>query len=57
MGALIGRTKPRGNAQSGEDRRDHDREHDAERVEENLSFGRGDRSFRVEYAFGAAAEC
>ena len=56
-GARVGRAKPEGDAEGGEDRRDDDRQHDAERVEQNLPFGSGDRPFRIEHAFGAAAEC
>ena len=52
----VGRTKPKCDSQRREDHRDHDRQHDAERVEQNLPFGDGDRSFRVEDAFTAAAE-
>ena len=55
-GALVGRAKPKGDAKRGEDRRDHDRQHDAERVEQDLPFGGGDGPFRIEDAFGAAAE-
>ena len=55
-GALVGRAEPIGDAERGEDRRDDDRQHDAERVEEDLSLRHGNRSFRIEDASGAAAE-
>jgi hypothetical protein len=54
--ALIGRTKPIGDAESGEDRRNHDRQHDAQCVEQDLPFGGGNLSLRIEDAFCAAAE-
>ena len=55
-GALVGCAEPGGNAERGQDRRDHDRQHDAECVEQNLPFVGGNRSFRIEDAFGASTE-
>ncbi|WP_157100194.1 hypothetical protein [Rhodoplanes sp. Z2-YC6860] len=53
---LVGRTKPVGHAERREDRRDNDRQHDAKRVEQNLAFGFGNRSFGIENALAAAAQ-
>ena len=55
-GAPIGRAKPEGDAERGEDRRDHDRQHDAERVEQYLPLGGGDGPLRAEHAFRTAGE-
>ena len=54
--APVRRTKPKCDSQRREDHRDHDRQHDAERVEQDLPFGDGDGSLRIEDAFAAAAE-
>jgi hypothetical protein len=54
--ARVGRSKPKSDSQRREDHRDHDRQHDAERVEQDLPFGDGDRSLRIEDAFVAAAK-
>ena len=45
----------RRDAERGEDRRDDDRQHDAERVQENLPLGRGNRPFGSRPPPGAAA--
>ena len=54
--ALVGCAKPIGDSEGGEDCRNHDRQHDPERVEQNLPFGVGDGSLWIEHAFAAAAE-
>jgi hypothetical protein len=56
-GTLIRCTKPESNAKCRKDHRDHDRQHDAKRVEQNLPVGSGDRPFRIEHSFRAATEC
>jgi hypothetical protein len=48
--------RPESNAKGRKDHRDHDRQHDAQRVEQNLPVGGGNRPFRVEHAFGAATD-
>ena len=54
--ARIRCAKPEGDGERGEDRRNNDRQHDAERVEHDQPFGCSNGSFGVEDAFGAAAE-
>jgi hypothetical protein len=46
----------RSNAKRSKDHWDHDRQHDAKRVEQNLPLGQGNRPFRIEHAFRAATE-
>ena len=54
--APVGRAEPEGDAQRGEDRGNHDRQHDGERVEQDLPFGGRDRPLGIEDALRAAAE-
>src|SRR6266566_4169019 len=44
-------------AKCGKDHWGHYRQHDAERVEQNLPLGEGNRSFRIKHAFSATTEC
>ena len=54
--ATVGRAKPKRDPQRRKNYRDHDRQHDAERVEQDLPFGDGDGSLRIEDTFVAAAK-
>ena len=45
--ARVGCTKPKCDSQRRQDHRDDDRQHDTERVEQDLPFREGDRSLRI----------
>ena len=55
-GPRIGRAEPEGDDERREDRWDDDRQHDAERVEQDLPLSGGNRPFRIKHALAAAAE-
>ena len=53
-GARVGRPVPPRDRQRRGDDRNHDRQHDGGRVDQQEPLGRCDRSWRVEHARGAA---
>src|SRR5215471_13592141 len=55
-GTGVGGAVPPGERQGGHDHGNHDDEHDSRRIDQEKSFRRRDRSFRIEDASGAAAE-
>ena len=53
---LVGRTEPPGDAKGGDNGRDHDDEHDGDRIDEERRVAVANRAFRIEHGPVAATE-
>ena len=53
---VVGRPEPPGDGEGGDDGRDHDDEHDGDRIDEERRVAVADRAFRIEHRPVAAAE-